>query len=179
MASPQFPTIVTTTAEWEDDAQTEPLEDDLDRLWPQALKTHPHLKITDDKDVKTAVDNHQNIDVVLCRGTRGSQLQDIVREGSAGGVTMVATVKPPTEVERKQQISKGRRLPEYAAKDPTTMSWSWRHYLVAVKVNTQYLARGSSNESGWVAQPSAPVTVLATVNRTVGLAEPEGEPNAS
>ncbi|WP_162907249.1 DUF4765 family protein [Allorhizocola rhizosphaerae] len=179
MTSPQFPAIVTTTVEWEDEKKTKPLEDNLDELWPQLLQTHSHLKITNDQDVKAAVDNHQDVDVVLCRGTRGPQLQNIVQQQSAGGATADANAKAPSEDERKQQIAKGQRLPEYAAKDPTKMSWSWRHHLVVVKINTRYLARGSSTESGWVAQPSAPVTVLATVDRTVGLPEPQGEPNAS
>lgn len=172
--------IVTTTTEWMDDTKKDdPLDDDFDTLWPQTVEKHPHLKIAADKDVKKAVDSHKNVDVVLCRGTRGDQLKNIISNQSAGGAKVDFSVKPPTEEERKQQIAKGKRLPEYAAMDPTAMSWSWRHFLVVVRINTRYLARGSSSESGWVAQPSAPVTVLATVDRTVGFAEAQGEPNAS
>lgn len=179
MSAPLIPSIATTTTDWEDKQKTKPLDDDLDKLWPDLVQAHSHLKITGYEAVKKAVENHENVDVVLCRGTRGTGLQNIIQQGSAGGAPVDVNAGAPTETERKEQISKGARLPEYAALEPTRMSWSWRHHLVVVKINTRYLARGSSVESGWVAYPSAPVTVLATVDRTVGLAEPQGEPNAS
>ena len=102
--------------------------------------------------------------VVLWRGTSPDRALAMRAHGSAGGVPANAAVAAPSEEERLDQIAHGAALPEFSAEGGQT-SWSFGSAMVVVQVNTRYLARGSSAESGWVCFPNAPVTVLALIDR--------------
>ena len=129
---------------------------------------------TTNAQVANYVRNKQARDVVLWRGTPGKKAMAMHAKGSAGGVAVNESVGPPTRTATKQQVGGGRQLPEFSAAEadldrnnsPIGNNWSRGSWLAVVQINTRYLAQGSHPENGWVADPSAPVTVLATVDRT-------------
>lgn len=129
---------------------------------------------TTNAQVANYVRNKQARDVVLWRGTPGKKAMAMHAKGSAGGVAVNESVGPPTRTATKQQVGGGRLLPEFSAAEadldrnnsPIGIGWSRGSWLAVVQINTRYLAQGSRSENGWVADPSAPVTVLATVDRT-------------
>lgn len=152
----------------DDDPESDLIDDNFDDTIKDQL-TQP----TADGTVEAAVTAGSNIDVILWRSTTGASVAAIQAAASAGGAAAQDDVAAPGHGAQQQQIAVGGVVPEYTA-SPDVTGFSWRHWLVVVRINTRYLARGSSSESGWVCSPAAPVEVLDTVNRTLGLPEPAG-----
>ena len=96
--------------------------------------------------------------------------------GCARGRTKTEGIGRPDRESRQKQISKGGVLPEFTTS--TDLGFSFKHWLVVVRISAKYLDRASSTEQGWAALPEAPVHVLEVVDRTLGFTE-KGEPNAS
>lgn len=151
----------------DNDPTSELLDDNFDDTIRDQLN-----QPTDDGAVAAAVEAGSNIDVVLWRGTTGASVAAIQAASSAGGAAPQVNVAAPGLAVKKQQIAVGGATPEYTAS--RNLGFSFRHWLVVVRINTRYLARGSSSESGWICSPAAPVVVLNTVDRTLGLPEPQG-----
>ena len=152
----------------DDDPDSELLDDNFDEI----IKGNLHQP-TADGTVEEAVSNNTNINVVLWRSTTGSSVADIVANGSAGGAVAQVNVAAPGHQVQQDQIAVGGVAPEYTASSNVS-GFSWRHWMVVVRINTRYLTRGSGSESGWICSPAAPVVVLDTVDRTMGLPEPPG-----
>jgi len=168
---------IKTKAVYEEDDQTKPPDDDnLDSLLQGMVSKKTIPPLTTDSVVEQAVNNHSNTEVVLCRGSSLAWINLVAAKGSAGGEPDVKTSVATSEA-AKQQVGKGARLPEFAAAGGN-ISWSWRRGLVIVSINSRYLTRGSRSENGWVALPTAPLAVLAAIDRTVGFEE-LALPNAS
>lgn len=152
----------------DDDPTSELLDDNFD----ETIKDHL-TQPTADGTVAEAVEAGTNIDVVLWRSTTGASVAAIQAAGSAGGAAVQQDVAAPGHEVQQDQIAVGGVVPEYTASRDVT-GFSWRHWLVVIRINTRYLARGSGSESGWICSPAAPVVVLDTVDRTMGLPEPAG-----
>ncbi|MEM9450958.1 MAG: DUF4765 family protein [Cyanobacteria bacterium P01_E01_bin.6] len=128
---------------------------------------------TADGTVEKAVQEGKNIEVILWRSTTGASVAAIQSANSAGGAAAQENVAAPGHEVQQNQIAVGGVVPEYTASQSVT-GFSFKHWLVVVKINTKYLARGSGSESGWICSSAAPVKVLDTVDRTLGLPEPKG-----
>jgi hypothetical protein len=152
----------------DDDDPTSLVDDNFDETIKGQLTPQ-----TADSDVEAAVTAGTNIDVVLWRSTTAASVAAIQAAGSAGGAAAEDDVAAPGHDVQQDQIAVGGVTPEYTASNEVT-GFSWRHWLVVVRINTRYLARGSGSESGWICSPAAPVEVLDTVDRTMGLPEPAG-----
>lgn len=152
----------------DDDPTSELLDDNFDETIKDKL-----IQPTADGTVEDAVKNGTNSDVILWRSTTGASVAAIQAAGSAGGAAAKVDAAAPGHEEQQDQIAVGGVVPEYTASRGVT-GFSWRHWLVVVRINSKYLARGSAAESGWICSPAAPVKVLDTVDRTLGLDEPPG-----
>lgn len=148
------------------------LDDDFDDVVAAQL-TAPTAEAT----VKLAVEGGKDIPVILWRGTTGPSATEMAAFGCAKGTRKDTGTARPTEAQRKEQVAVGRAFPEFTTKKD--LSFSFKHYLVVVRVSAKYLARGSVTEQGWVCQPTAPVEVLEVVDRTLGFAENLQAVNAS
>lgn len=161
-------TSIGTEREDDDDPNSEFLDDNFDEeIKPQLPQP------TADGTIQNAVNKGSDRDVILWRSTTGASVAKIKANKSAGGDSANASATIPTHEAKQKQISSGGKLPEYTASSDLT-GFSWQHWLVVVKINTKYLTRGSASESGWVCNPAAPVVVLNTVDRTLGLPEKKG-----
>jgi hypothetical protein len=152
----------------DDDPTSKLLDDNFDATIKGKL-TQP----TADGTIKNAVTSGNHINAILWRSTTGASVAAIQAAGSAGGKAVQANVAAPDHAVQQNQIAVGGVVPEYTASRDVT-GFSWRHWLVVVRINTRYLARGSAAESGWICNSAAPVVVLDTVDRTMGLPEPAG-----
>ena len=152
----------------DNDRKSELLDDNFDEEIKSKLPSP-----TSDEKVEDYVKTGKEEGVILWRGTSGTSVAAIKAKLSAGGSAVNAEAKRPEREIAQKQISKGGVFPEYTASSDVT-GFSFRHWLVVVKINTKYLSRGSKSESGWVCDPAAPVEVLDTVDRTCDLPEPKG-----
>ncbi|MEN3658290.1 DUF4765 family protein [Salmonella sp. KL15157] len=119
-------------------------------------------------------------EVVLCRGTIGSQAENIVSFKTAGGIEGGDVEVLPVSAEiAKEQVRSGRIVPEYTTDLSVADRFSREHYLIIVRVKVKYLTRGSVSESGWVMPKNTPVDPVGIIDRTYGKAENTGQANAS
>ena len=125
---------------------------------------------TRESEVAEAVCQGLDVDVVLWRGTTAERVAHIEKNGSAGGIAPEYDTKPPGEASVRTQVAFGSSLPEFTTNP--NLGFSFRHWLVVVFINSQYLAKGSGSEGGWVCNASAPVMVIEKVDRTLGFPEP-------
>ena len=160
--------IVIHKAYDEDDDETP----NFDALLPKLPKPTPQAAVT------AAVKNRSNIEVTLWRGTSGEAAVAMRTYGSAGRAAADPQTEPPLREQARQQVGKGGRLPEFTTNTGIAEGFSLGHWLVIVKINTRYLAKGSGSEDGWIAQPSAPAKIVTMVDRTGGKPEKPGA-NAS
>lgn len=114
---------------------------------------------------------------ILYRGTSSRGVINMLNNSSAGAKIDVET-PPPSREDVKKQVGKGAFLPEFTTDSSVFDGFSRGHYGVVVKIKQRYLTAGSKNESGFVVNKSAPVTVLQVYDRTFGRDEVFG-PNAS
>jgi hypothetical protein len=152
----------------DNDSNSELLDDNFDETIKNQLN-----QPTSDATVDGAVTAGSDLDVVLWRSTTGASVAAILAASSAGGEPADPNVQAPGIDVQQSQIAIGGVAPEFTASADVT-GFSFRHWLVVVNINTRYLARGSGSESGWICSPHAPVVVLDTVDRTMGLPEPPG-----
>jgi hypothetical protein len=103
--------------------------------------------------------------VVLWRGASPEGAAAIVANSSAGGDPADAGAAPLGDRTRRDQVGYGGVAPEYTS-DPAVQGFSRDNWLIVVRISAKYLVKGSDTESGWIAPRSAPVEVLATVDRT-------------
>jgi uncharacterized protein DUF4157/uncharacterized protein DUF4765 len=114
--------------------------------------------------------------VTLWRGTTLAKANAMAAAGSAGGIT--ADDNAPRPGYAQAQIGVGGQLAEFTADRGVAEGYSYKSALVVVRVKASYLGKGSETESGWVLLGSAPVEVIAVVDRTRGQ-QPGSYANAS
>jgi hypothetical protein len=152
--------VTTGTDLWDDNNPDQGfLDDDFDTV----IKPQIGLP-SSEAAVANAVNSGSNIDLTLWRGTTPVKAALIQANQSAGGVAPDPTVAAPNIAAAQQQIQQGGVLPEYTTNSEA--SWSAGSWLIVVTINSRYLTRGSVSEQGWVCDPSAPVVVNHTVDRT-------------
>lgn len=104
----------------------------------------------------------QDDDVVLLRGCSEAQLKNLAMQATAGGVEVNATIERPSEQDASDQVAEKIRLPEFTSHEGTSQAFGTNNFVIAIKINTRYLTQGSKSfESGWIANPSAPIELLA------------------
>ena len=176
-----------TTAEeyWDDGDHTKGvLDDNFDSTVREEIN-QPTPEATISELVSNSIEGEgADQDVVLWRGVSAVNAAAIEANQSAGGVAADAATARPTQAQAAEQVQQGHLFPEYST--ATNSSWSAGSWLIVVRINTQYLRRGSQSENGWIALPSAPLTVLDTVDRSVvnpqqlgGVGQGFGGANAS
>jgi len=134
------------------------------------------------EDVKRAVENGENRNVVLWRGTNTTQAGGVGKHGTAGGVAGKDENTPaPSDEEARGQAAGAsghrgggpvKKLPEYTTDQGVAQSYGRSNQVMAVEVNSKYLTAGSGSELGWAIHDSAPAKLL-------GVADgPDYEPGA-
>ncbi|MFJ1746522.1 DUF4765 family protein [Streptomyces sp. NPDC088116] len=125
---------------------------------------------TSESAVKQAVDSGADTTVILYRGEIMQKIRRMVQNSSAGGAAPDGGTQPPSDEATAKQAHSGRLLPEF-----TTDPYIARQYsrqgpkgIIVVEINTRYLKKCSAPENGWAAEHSAPVKVLAVVDRSDG-----------
>jgi Domain of unknown function (DUF4157)/Domain of unknown function (DUF4765) len=106
--------------------------------------------------------------VTLWRGTTLSKAQAMASSGSAGGGTADASTPRPGHAQLQAQIGSGGQEAEFTAAAGVAEGFSYGSALVVVRIKASYLGKGSESESGWIALGSAPVEVIAVIDRTRG-----------
>jgi Domain of unknown function (DUF4157)/Domain of unknown function (DUF4765) len=106
--------------------------------------------------------------VTLWRGTTLAKANAMAAAGSAGGITADDNTPRPGQAQAQAQIGAGGQLAEFTADSGVAEGFSFRSALVVVRVKASYLGKGSETESGWILLGSAPVEVVAVVDRTRG-----------
>lgn len=144
------------------------LDDDFDEVIKTRLSRPESESV-----VEAAVTEGRAIDVILWRGTSGVCVRDMEVHKCASGTVCSPDVGRPTDAQAREQVGKGGKLPEFTTSNGLS-GYSFLHWLVVVRINTKYLARGSGSENGWVCLPEAPIDVLQTVDRTLGFLEEPG-----
>ncbi|MFF2511418.1 DUF4765 family protein [Streptomyces sp. NPDC058086] len=125
---------------------------------------------TSDSSVEHAVESGSHTTVVLYRGEMMGNIRAMVESRSAGGAAPSANTPAPTEEQAAAQVSRGRLHPEFTADRYISRQFSRQgpRGVIVVRINTKYLTRGSESEAGWVALSSAPVEIVAVVDRSAG-----------
>ncbi len=99
--------------------------------------------------------------LTLLRGCRADQLLNMLRYDSAGGVPANKNAIPPSEKECQSQVGEEISLPEFTYSEEKSNSFGTGSYICAVKIASKYLGQGSEVESGEVANPDAPIEIIA------------------
>ncbi|OWY63823.1 hypothetical protein B7486_50785 [cyanobacterium TDX16] len=142
------------------------IDDNFDDEYKSRL-TQP----TSESTVKSEVQKQSDTEVVLWRGTSTQRALAIESNSSAGGIAVNSQVTAPGRSDAQNQVARGGTFPEYTTDTGVASSFSFRRALVVISIQAKYLTRGSSSESGWIADSAAPIDVLQIVNRTLGLKE--------
>ncbi|MDQ1038518.1 hypothetical protein QFZ75_004934 [Streptomyces sp. V3I8] len=121
---------------------------------------------TDYSTVASLVEAQSEHGVYLWRGTSASTARSMMSKGSAGGRTADSNVTAPDRASSQAQVGHGGQLPEFTTDTGVAEGFSYKNVLVVVYIAAKYLSKGSSSESGWIADPKAPAQVVDTVDRT-------------
>ncbi|MFG3044926.1 DUF4765 family protein [Streptomyces sp. NPDC048241] len=139
-------------------------------------------KPSSESTVEQAVASGGEAVVTLYRGDDMARIRAMQQQGSAGGIAPDAATGAPTEAQAEEQVTKGRRFPEFTTSQYTARQFSRQgpRGIVVVKIKAKYLTKGSTEpEDGWVALPGAPVEVIAVVDRSAGKSTSGAAVNAS
>jgi hypothetical protein len=159
--APQYNQHQTTPTLLDADDSEYSSEDDFTRVSGRLPLPTPY------DQVAAAVEAGQRRTVILYRGDVMSRLRQVATAGTAGGRTGNAHVGAPSQSAARQQVAYGRSSVEYTSDIVVARRFSRgeRSGVIVVEINTMYLARGSVNEQGWVADDRAPVRVLDLLRR--------------
>ncbi|WP_143658709.1 DUF4157 domain-containing protein [Streptomyces sp. IMTB 2501] len=138
--------------------------------------------LTSESAVEAAVAAGGETVVTLCRGDDMAKIRAMQQQGSAGGVASDPATPAPTVEQAEAQVTKGRRYPEFTTARYTARQFSRQgpRGVVVVRIKAKYLTKGSdAPEDGWVALHSAPVEVIAVVDRSKGKAASGNAVNVS
>ncbi|MFD3911867.1 DUF4765 family protein [Streptomyces sp. NPDC058603] len=138
--------------------------------------------LTSESAVAAAVAAGGETVVTLCRGDDMPKIRAMQQQSSAGGAASDSATPAPTAEQAAAQYQRGRRYPEF-----TTSRYTARQYsrqgprgIVVVRIKAKYLIKGAdAPEDGWVALHSAPVEVIAVVDRSKGKSASGKAVNAS
>lgn len=109
---------------------------------------------------------------ILYRGCTTEQLIAMASTGSAGGVAAKEDTPKPTEMEARLQVGELASFSEFTTDLDIARRFGTNNYVIAVKINVNYLTRGSVTEKGHICNKSAPVELLAwEKGRVIALAE--------
>ncbi|MFB4196095.1 eCIS core domain-containing protein [Streptomyces carpaticus] len=148
-----------------DDDNYDSQEDNFDTRYLNSLP-----RPTSESTVAGKVAQGSSDKVTLWRGEFPDKAQTMVSNRSAGGAAQDKDAAAPTEEQAQYQAQSGRYLPEFTTSKDYGAQYSRNSVLVVVKIKAKYLTKCSESENGWAALPSAPVDVVAVVDRTRGQA---------
>ncbi|WNO70247.1 DUF4157 domain-containing protein [Streptomyces sp. AM8-1-1] len=137
---------------------------------------------TSESAVEAAVAAGGETVVTLYRGDDMDRIRAMQQQSSAGGLASDSATPAPTVEQAAAQATKGRRYPEFTTATYTARQFSRQgpRGVVVVRIKAKYLTKGSdAPEDGWVALHSAPVEVIAVVDRSKGKTATGNAVNAS
>ncbi|RYJ29061.1 hypothetical protein CU044_2154 [Streptomyces sp. L-9-10] len=137
--------------------------------------------LTSESAVAAAVAAGGETVVTLCRGEDMPKIRAMQQQSSAGGAASDSATPAPTAEQAAAQLARGRRYPEFTTSRYTARQFSRQgpRGVVVVRIKAKYLIKGSEPEDGWVALHSAPVEVIAVVDRSKGKSASGKAVNAS
>ncbi|MFE6134162.1 DUF4765 family protein [Streptomyces sp. NPDC056437] len=137
---------------------------------------------TSESAVEAAIAAGGETVVTLYRGDDMERIRAMQQQSSAGGLASDSATPAPTVEQAAAQATKGRRYPEFTTARYTARQFSRQgpRGVVVVRIKAKYLTKGSdAPEDGWVALHSAPVEVIAVVDRSKGKTASGNAVNAS
>ncbi|MFE9725631.1 DUF4765 family protein [Streptomyces sp. NPDC005794] len=138
--------------------------------------------LTSESAVEAAVAADGETVVTLCRGDDMPKIRAMQQQSSAGGAASDSATPAPTVEQAELQVTKGRRYPEFSTSQYIARQFSRQgpRGVVVIRIKAKYLTKGSdAPEDGWVALHSAPVEVIAVVDRSKGKTASGNAVNAS
>ncbi len=107
------------------------------------------------------VSNESEDTVIVWRGLNASQLQNIIKHNSAGGLPADPDAAKPTEGQARAQVGEAASFPEFTLDPGIAEQFGTSNFVAVLEINKKYLTEGSGVEAGLIARKDAPVTLLA------------------